>query len=156
MPRDPRILRPAGNSATPFFFNAIQSDSDILMQDQHLPNDIKNGEEYKPHHPSVALHILLFTKINVLKHVIPCAEKPSKKKSWWSNWTPEQPVLHSLRVERHQGLFPSWKRLEWGSGLVYLCSCTSPFPVLLHLFLTTDNGDIFNEHPAGPGGTTAI
>lgn len=70
MPRDPRILWPAENLATLFLFNAIQFDSDILMQDQHLLNDIKYWKEDKPHYPSVTLHILFFTKINVLMYVI--------------------------------------------------------------------------------------
>lgn len=115
------------------------------MQDQHSANDIENGEEYKPHHPPVTLHILLLTDRNVLKHV--GKDKPIK--SCWSNWPPEQPVLTDPSAFSHLG--KGW------NGVQGLCSCNSPSPVLLHLLLTTaGSGGVCNEHTLGPRGVTAI
>lgn len=118
MPRDPRILRPAGNSATPFSSNAAQFDSDILMQDQHSAKDRKWRRAQTPSSP-VTLHIVLLTKRNLLKHV---GQRQTHQKLL------VKLAPRATCADRSQCLFPSWKGLEWGSGLVFLqfsLSCSS-------------------------------
>lgn len=78
--RELGLFRPAENLSTLFLFNAIQFDSDISTQDQHLLNDIKKWKEYKPHFPPLTLHILSLSKLMDWSTLPPWTQMSSHQK----------------------------------------------------------------------------
>ena len=154
MPRDPRILLPAENLATLFLFNAIQFDSDVLMQDQHLLNDRKNWKEYKLHYPQ--LHCTSYSSLKLTYWSIsqPCTnshQKPTVK-----------PDPRAICTSAHLDVYTSASS-HLGkdyNGVQDICSSIPAifnFLLLLHLFLIIfDNWAIINGHTLGSGRITAI